>query len=217
MEKIMEDTRIHKRSKVLHTPYHFSNLKEMVTNSRTKYAKENAFTFKTDTPEVFTHITYEEYGKEIDHLGTSLINIGLKGKRIAIVSENRYEWMLTYLTVVCGVGIVSPLDKSLPEDELITSINRSEVEAIVYSSKYEEIMQKINGDSANKIKFFISMDKEKSEENMYSLKELASVGADLIASGDRRYIDSEINNDEMAIMLFTSRNNCYVQNCNVIS
>lgn len=213
----MEDTRIHKRSKVLHEPYHFSNLKEMINNSRTKYAKEYAFTFKTDTPDVFTHITYEEYGKEIDNLGTSLINIGLKGKRIAIVSENRYEWMLTYLTVVCGVGIVSPLDKSLPEDELITSINRSEVEAIVYSSKYEEIMQKINGDSSNKIKFFISMDKEKSEGNMYALKELASVGADLVASGDRRYIDSEINNEEMAIMLFTSRNNCYVKNCNVIS
>ena len=113
--------------------------------------------------------------------------------------------------------MVSPLDKSLPEDELITSINRSEVEAIVYSSKYEEIMQKINGDSSNKIKFFISMDKEKSEGNMYALKELASVGADLVASGDRRYIDSEINNEEMAIMLFTSRNNCYVKNCNVIS
>ena len=118
----MEDTRIHKRSKVLHEPYHFNNLKEMFTNSRTQYAKENAFTFKTDTPDVFTHITYEEYGKEIDSFGTSLINIGLKGKRIAIISENRYEWMLTYLTVVCGVGIVSPLDKSLPEDELILSI-----------------------------------------------------------------------------------------------
>ena len=200
----MEDNRIHKRSKILHEPYHFSNLKEMVQNSRTQYAKENVFTFKTDTPDVFTHITYEEYGKEIDSFGTSLINIGLKGKRIAIISENRYEWMLTYLTVVCGVGIVSPLDKSLPEDELILSINRSEVEAIVYSSKYEDIMQKINGDSSNRVKYFISMDKEKSEKNMYSLKELVTVGKDLVATGDRRYIDCEINDEEMAIMLFTS-------------
>lgn len=204
----MEDTRIHKRSKVLHEPYHFENLKEMLNNSRTVYAKENAFTFKTDTPDVFTHITYEEYGKEIDSFGTALINAGLKGKRIAIISENRYEWMLTYLTVACGVGIVSPLDKSLPEEELIQSINRSEVEAIVYSSKYEEIMQKIDGQKENKVKYFISMDKEKSEKNMYSLKELLEVGKELIAAGDRRYLDSEINNEEMAIMLFTSRYNC---------
>jgi len=200
----MEDTRIHKRSKILHEPYHFNNLKEMVNNSRKLYAQENIFTFKTDIPDVFTYITYEQYGKEIDAFGTALINAGLKGKRIAIISENRYEWMLTYLTVVCGVGVVSPLDKSLPEEELITSINRSEAEAIVYSSKYEDIMQKINGNSNNKVKCFISMDKEKSEGNMYSLKELVNIGKDLVESGDRRYIDAEINNEEMAIMLFTS-------------
>ena len=200
----MEDTRIHKRSKVLHEPYHFENLKEMLNNSRKLYPKENVFTFKTETPDVFTHITYEEYGKQIDSFGTALINAGLKGKRIAIISENRYEWMLAYLTVACGVGIVSPLDKSLPEEELIQSVNRSEVEAIVYSSKYEDIMKKINGDDSNKVKYFISMDKEKSEGNMYSLKELLKVGDDLVAAGDRRYIDAEINNEEMAIMLFTS-------------
>ena len=200
----MEDTKIHKRSKVLKEPNSFSNLKEMITISRTKYAKENAFVFKTKTPDVFEYITYEEYGKQIDSFGTALINAGLKGKRIAIISENRYEWMLSYLSVACGVGVVSPLDKSLPEDELINSINRSEVEAIIYSQKYEDVMQKINGDPANKVKYFISMDKEKSEKNLYSLKELLSVGNDLVAAGDRRYIDSEINNDEMAVMLFTS-------------
>lgn len=206
----MEDKRIHKRSKVLHEPYHFNNLKEMINNSRNLYAKENAFTFKTDKPDVFTHITYEEYVKEIDSFGTALINAGLKGKRIAIISENRYEWMLSYLSVVCGVGIVSPLDKSLPEDELIHSVERSEVEAIIYSDKYEETMKKIKDMSSNKVKYFISMDKEKSQDNMYALKELVSVGKELVASGDRRFIDCEINNEEMAIMLFTSRNYCNV-------
>ena len=213
----MEDTRTHKRSEILHEPYHFSNLKEMLNNSRIKYAKENAFTFKTDTPDVFTHITYEEYGNEIDSFGTALINAGLKGKRIAIISENRYEWMLTYLTVACGVGIVSPLDKSLPKEELINSINRSEVEAIVYSQKYEVIMNEINGNNANKVKYFISMDKEKSEKNMYSLKELVSVGKDLVMAGDRRYIDAEINNEEMSVMLFTSRNYSTIKNCYAFS
>ena len=141
----MEDIRIHKRSKILHEVDKISNLKEMLQNTRKKYGNENAFAFKTETPDVFRY-----YLDEIDSFGTALIDMGLKGKRIAVISENRYDWMVSYLAVVCGVGIVSPLDKSLPEEELISSINRSQVEAIIYSSKYEDIMCKINGEALNK-------------------------------------------------------------------
>ncbi len=200
----MEDIRIHKRSKILHEVDKISNLKEMLQNTRKKYGNENAFAFKTETPDVFRYVTYNDYLDEIDSFGTALIDMGLKGKRIAVISENRYDWMVSYLAVVCGVGIVSPLDKSLPEEELISSINRSQVEAIIYSSKYEDIMCKINGDTNNKIKYFISMDKEKSENGMYSKKEIVENGRKLVKNGDRRYIDAEINNEELAVMLFTS-------------
>ena len=74
----------------------------------------------------------------INCLGTALISLGLKGKRIGVIGENRYEWELAYLSVVCGVGIVVPMDKSLPANELEEVIERSEVEAIFYSNKYEE-------------------------------------------------------------------------------
>lgn len=62
----------------------------------------------------------------VDALGTALIDMGLKGKRIAVIGENRFEWEIAYLSVVCGTGIVVPLDKSLPENELKSLIDRSE-------------------------------------------------------------------------------------------
>ena len=208
----MVDNRTHKRSKVLKDVGEIRNLKEMLKNTKEKFGDENAFVFKTETPDVFRYITYNEYIDDINAFGTAMVNSGLKGKRIAIISENRYEWMLTYLAVTCGTGIVSPLDKSLQKEELISSINRSEVEAIVYSKKYEDIMKEINGNSDNKVRFFISMDKEENEshDNMCSLKEFISKGKKLIAGGNRSYLDCKINNEEPAIMLFTSRNYCYV-------
>ena len=78
----------------------------------------------------------------IDNLGTALISLGLKNKRIAIIGENRFEWEIAYLAVVCGVGTVVPLDKSLPENELRKVIARSEVEGIIYSGKYEEQLKR---------------------------------------------------------------------------
>lgn len=201
----MEDTRVHKRSKVINpNPVSFDNLKEMIKNVRKNYSDENAFAFKTETPDVFRYVKYKDYLDEIDAFGTALLNIGLKGKRIAIVSENRYEWMLSYLTVTCGVGITVPLDKSLPKEELISSIKRSKVEAIVYSNKYEDIMQELFKSGESDLKYYISMDKEKNDGTMHSVKELISVGKDLVAGGNRDYIDCEIDNEALAVMLFTS-------------
>ena len=60
--------------------------------------------------------SYDEYIDEVNALGTALINLGLKDKRIAVISENRYEWGVAYFAAVTGTGIVVPLDKALPDN-----------------------------------------------------------------------------------------------------
>jgi len=86
------------------------------------------------------------------NFGTAFIKLGLKGKRIAVISENRYEWGLSYLAVTCGTGLIVPLDKSLPENEIKSLIERSEVEAICYSNKYDEIMKRLKEEGVRKTK-----------------------------------------------------------------
>ncbi|MBO5397751.1 MAG: AMP-binding protein [Clostridia bacterium] len=196
--------RKHKKSERLYEADNYSNLKEMMANSREKYGEEPAFKFKTEIPGKLRTESYNEFTEKIDALGTALISIGLKDKRIAVIGENRYEWALAYLSVVNGTGVVVPLDKSLPENEIISSIERSEVEAIFYSSKYDEIIEKIKKENIGKLKFFISMDADKTEDKIYSQTELVELGKGLIKNGARSFIDAEINNDEMAVMIFTS-------------
>ena len=197
------DDRVHKQCKAITEIDPISNLKELLANTRKKYGNENAFIFKTKEEGKFKYLTYNDYIDEIEALGTALINVGLKGKRIAVISENRYEWTLGYLATVTGVGVVVPLDKSLPENELRSSIERSEAEAVIYSKKYEDIMSSLNNNPNNKVKYYISMDKEKSEDGMYSLRELINSGKDLIKNNDRSFIDCKIDNEAMSIMLFT--------------
>ncbi|MDE5831104.1 MAG: AMP-binding protein [Clostridia bacterium] len=84
--------------------------------------------------------------------GTAFIKLGLKGKRIAVIGENRYEWGLSYLAVTCGTGIVVPLDKALPENEIQNLVERSEVEAICYTKKYDEVMKELKENGVRKIK-----------------------------------------------------------------
>ncbi len=149
-------------------------------------------------------ITYKDLYNEMNSIGTALIEMGLKGKKIALISENRYEWEIAYLAICCGTGIVVPLDKALPENEIESLIVRSEVEAIFYSSKYDEAMAKIQKKGNTKLKYFISMDLEKNEFNKFSYKEIVKKGEELLKQGNTEYIKAEINNEEMGIMLFTS-------------
>ena len=121
--------------KPIHKFTKFENIKDMLKKSGEQFGDRPAYIFKTDEPGKFREMTHKEYREQVDALGTALIDLGLKDKRIAVISENRYEWGLAYLAAVCGTGVVVPLDKSLPENEIESLINRSEVEAIFYSKK----------------------------------------------------------------------------------
>lgn len=182
----------------------FTDLKDMLNQTEKMYADKPAYKFKTEMPGQFKIITHKEYREQIKALGTALVNLGLQGERIAVISENRYEWGLTYLAVATGVGVIVPLDRALPPNELESLIMRSGVSAVFYSKKYNETMQKIQKEGKSNIKYFISMDLDKKEESVYSQKELLEEGRKLIEKGDTRFINAKINNEEMGIMLFTS-------------
>lgn len=182
----------------------FTDLKDMLKKSGKKYGNRPAYIFKTKEPGKFREITHKEFRDEINALGTKLIDLGLKDKRIAVISENRYEWAVDYLAIATGTGIVVPLDKSLPDNEIESLIIRSEVEAIFYSNKYDSIMNKIKEEGNTQLKYFISMDLEKEENGIKSQKELTQEGKKLLEDGNREFIDAKIDNEKMGIMLFTS-------------
>ncbi len=180
-----------------------TDLKDMLNKTGKIYGDKPGYKIKIGDGEykVYTH---KEIRDMINYLGTALISMGLKDKRIAVIGENRYEWELAYLSVACGTGIIVPIDKSLPENELEELIERSEVEAIFYSKKYEEAIEKIKYSENNKLKHLISMDRDTNIEGIYSQKELIETGRKLVQAGNMEFIDAKIDPEKMNIMLFTS-------------
>ncbi len=173
-----------------------TDLKDMLKKSGEKYGEKIAYKIRQENE--YKEITHSEVRKMVDGLGTKLIDMGLKDKRIAVIGENRYEWEIAYLSIVCGTGTVVPLDKSLPENELESLIERSKAEAIICSQKYVEILKK------TKLKYIISMDLEKDNDGIISQKRLISEGIQLVKSGNTSFTNAKIDNEKMNIMLFTS-------------
>ena len=180
-----------------------TDLKDMLNKTKEVFKNKPAYKLKDENGKYRT-ITHKEVRDMIDCLGTALNTLGLYGKRIGVIGENRYEWEISYLSVVCGIGTIVPFDKSLPENELKRLIERSEVEAIFYSKKYEPTLKKFVIEGVGKLKHLISMDSKTHKNGVYSWSELIEIGDVLLKNGNREFLDSEVDPEAMNIMLFTS-------------
>ncbi|NMA66146.1 MAG: AMP-binding protein [Clostridiaceae bacterium] len=178
--------------------------REIVKKSAAKFRDKTAFKFKVDGKII--EKTYIEVDHEIDALGTALYSLGLKGSKIAVIGENRYEWAVAYFSIINGTGIGVPLDKYLPFNEVENLIERSQASAIFYSKTYQEMMEDISKKETT-LKYFICMDEFSTivdDPRFLTLNSLIKKGFELLDKGDRSFIDAHINREAMSILLFTS-------------
>lgn len=75
--------------KPIHKFEKFTDLKDMLQKSGEKFGDRPAYIFKTEEEGKFREITHKEFREEINCLGTALINLGLKDKRIAVISDRK--------------------------------------------------------------------------------------------------------------------------------
>jgi long-chain acyl-CoA synthetase len=115
------------------------DLRDMIHSSAELFGDKAAFLVKRKGSESYSPVSYRQFSEDVDALGTALLSIGLKGTRIALLGENRYEWAVSYLATANGTGVVVPLDKELPANELESLLARSKSETLIYSSNKENI------------------------------------------------------------------------------
>lgn len=196
-----------KNKELYETPV-FENVREVMENAFANYPNNVAFKIKEkpatkSEPAEYKEITYKEFKEQINALGTAFIDMGLKDKRIAVISKNRYEWVLTYLATLNGTGVSVPLDKSLPEDEIESLLQRSYADCVVFSDEHLEIMKRLQEKKSTKVSLFVCMDKVE-DENIIFLGDILEKGKKLLADGNREFVDAKIDNEKLASLVFTS-------------
>ena len=183
----------------------FTNVKDLLLDAVKRLSDKTVFVIKNhnekDESKKYTNITYKKMLEDIYAFGTALFNAGYKGKRIAIIGKNRYEWALTHFTNLFG-GIVSvPLDKDLQEHEFVQSVKRAKVDAIVFDPKCASLIEALKKDNQTNAKEFICMDKI---EGYTCVNEWLSKGEKLLKKGQKDFVNFKVDPDIMNILLFTS-------------
>ena len=109
-----------------------SNFRELVKRYESFDDDNVAFKYKKDKQ--IHEITYKQFVEDIKKVAEKVIDSDVK--RVAVIGNNRYEWVITYLGVTTAGRIIVPLDKALTDKEIEKLLQRSGAEAVVYDEKY---------------------------------------------------------------------------------
>ncbi|MCR5592447.1 MAG: AMP-binding protein [Saccharofermentans sp.] len=195
--------------------YH-ENIRELTMNACEKHAALDAFIFRRNPKEAEIHKTFHEYGEDIKSLGTYILNSKFKGERIAVVGANSYEWFVSYNAILSTDSIGVPLDRMLPEDELIALLERSQAKLIFYQQKHHAMMVSVSakqkeGTIKSCVEKFVCMYPDglgKGEslegDEFVDFYDLVNEGKALREKGDNSFMTTPIDADTPRIILFTS-------------
>jgi len=171
------------------------SIQDMLLKSTAKYSSKLAMEDLTSYP--ISSATYSELKDYIFKFGTSLQKIGLKPRdHIAVVGENRVQWAIAFLTAMMFDFVVVPVDKNLTQSEILNIIHESDSVALVFSGSLAELFRE-KKTVLGKIKFYISMDLQKHENDDHSMIEMIN-NITLPAEPPK------INPDDVAEIIYTS-------------
>ena len=191
---------IHERLKI------YDDLRQLLDGSVEKYGEKDAFIIKTKretkkSPAEYRHVSFIELRKEIDLLGAAFMAAGFKDKRLAIIGKNRYEWALAYYAHIFGLGVVIPLDKGLPAEELAMSLTKAKADILVFDKDQLGLVEFLKERSEFTDMQYVCMDSIDGYENIPAMLEK---GKAMPGEKLEEYRALPIDGRAMSFIIFTS-------------
>ena len=182
------------------------DLRDMLRKSVKTYGDQTAVSFQNSSNEQLSTRTYHELAHDVASLGTAYLELaGHKSltDKVALISENRYEWITTYLAVVNSGRIIVPIDKELTAVEISNLLDRCKAKTVIFSEKVcgkiaelKKLQPGINN--------WINLDASTSTDKEISWWDLLADGSDMLSEGNPIFNKQDINPHALCTLIFTS-------------
>ena len=153
-------------------------------------------------------ISGERALQDVEQIGLGLVSLGVNpGDRVALLSENRYEWTASDLGIL-GIGAVTvPIYPTLTADQCCYILNNCEATTIIVSTTAQ--LEKIRSIAAQctQLKHIVALDSAKLEGPAeLSFTELQSRGAELRRGEPTSFTTRarQVKPDDLATIIYTS-------------
>ncbi len=179
-------------------------LSRMFLNTCRSYSRDDLLKYKKDGR--YLPISTAEFESRVRHISAGLRELGLRpGDKAVIFSENRPEWIMTDLAVICAGGVTVPIYTSLMPEQLKYIIDDSDASFVVCSTRDLWLKVEAVRRDIPKVRHFIMIDEE-GPAGIQTLAEVMGRGkaAEAADPGAFDAIAEAIRPDDVASLIYTS-------------
>lgn len=169
-------------------------VKEIVIYGAKKGQDKKQYMFKDFDGNVCTK-TFDEVFYDATGLGQHLYTLGMKNKKVAILSENSYYWIAAFYSIATGKMTAIPLDPKLTDADLTDLMVRSGCDAIYYTKDFSSAIEMMKNTDGVKLTEYLPME---------DFDKLVEAGYSELANGADNYLDDEVNADDLGFIVYTS-------------
>ena len=117
----------------------YATIAELLELTKNKYGDKIIFRTKKKKNE--ETVSYNCLYDDVMKLATYFRNSYGERTHIAVIGENSYAWILTYLAAICSNNIIVPIDKELPAADIAELLKECQCHVLVYSKYYDDIAE----------------------------------------------------------------------------
>ena len=169
-------------------------VKEIVIYGAKKGRDKKQYMFKDFDGNVCTK-TFDEVFYDATGLGQHLYSLGMKNKKVAILSENSYYWIAAFYSISTGKMTAIPLDPKLTDADLTDLMVRSGCDAIYYTKDFSSAIEMMKNTDGVKITEYLPLE---------DFDKLVEAGHSELADGAENYLDDEVGADDLGFIVYTS-------------
>lgn len=145
-------------------------IREIVIQAAEEFGEGDAIRYKTGKKEIASK-SYIELSRDSQRFSRVLEKLGQQGSHVAVTGMTSYPWLVTYLGTVNSASVAVPLDVSLPAEEMCELIHRADASVFVVDEIRRDVAAIVK-DRCPNLKYLISMQKETSDEEVLSFRQL---------------------------------------------
>lgn len=177
------------------------SIRMLVDSSAELFADKPALKYRINGTDY--SVTYSEFKRTVDSLGTAFYSLGVGESHIAIIGDNCFHWVLSYVTALISEAVVIPVDKELSAEDIFNILEHSECEAVIYTKSVKNKLDLIK-EKLPLVKTYIAMDVVSDDHNQYTIDSLRSQGERLLEEGDTRFLDIVPDMHGLKQLIYTS-------------
>ena len=174
-----------------------------------RYGRRTALRFKRDG--LYRNLSWNACRRQADRAAAGLLELGIQpGDRIALLSENRYEWLIADHAMLSTGAVTVPLHAPLAAEQVAYQVSHSEARGIFVSgmdqaAKVFEVIDRLP-----KLEFLVSFDRLDDDAScperlrQLSWLQLQYLSRDDEAVSEIRRREDATDADSLATIIYTS-------------